>query len=116
MKIPNAERAVVDIRKLREYCLNPQHHRGKHKARLFTSLLGMDADDAEELRTALLEAVKKQDAQLADRDAYGQRYTLDFTLNWREKQATIRSAWIIETNTDFPKLTTAFPLTNQDKA
>ena len=110
MKIPNAERAVVDIRKLQEYCLNPQHNRGKHKARLFTSLLDMDADDAEGLRNALLEAVKNQDAQLADRDAYGQRYMLDFTLNWRDKQATIRSAWIIETNTDFPKLTTAFPL------
>ena len=110
MKIPNAERAVVDIRKLQDYCLNPQHHRGKHKARLFISLLNMDADDAEGLRNALLEAVKNRDAQLADKDAYGQRYTLDFTLNWRDKQATIRSAWIIETNTDIPKLTTAFPL------
>ena len=115
MKIPNAERAVVDLRKLRDYCLNPQHRRGKHKARLFTSLLGMNSDNAEELRNALLEAVRKQDAQLGDKDAYGQRYTLDFTLNWRDKQATIRSAWIIETNTDFPKLTTAFPLINQNK-
>lgn len=115
MKIPNAERAVVDIRKLREYCLNPQHSRGKHKARLFTSLLGMDSDDAEGLRNALLEAVKKQDAQLGEENAHGQRYTLDFTLDWRNKQATIRSGWIIETDTDFPKLTTAFPLTNQDK-
>ena len=32
MKIPNAERAIVDIRKLRGYCLNPQHVKGKHKA------------------------------------------------------------------------------------
>ena len=99
MKIPNAEHAIVDIRKLRDYCLNPQHHKGKHKARLFTALLGMNSNDAEELRNALLEAVKKQDTQLAEKDAYGQLYTLDFTLNWRDKQATIRSAWIIETNT-----------------
>ena len=115
MKIPNAERAAIDIRKLRDYCLNPQHNRGKHKARLFTSLLSMDADDAEELRNALLEAVKTQDAQLGETDAYGQRYTLDFTLSWRGRQARIRSAWIIETGSDIPKLTTAFPLTNQDK-
>ena len=112
--MPNAERAVVDIRKLREYCLNPQHHRGKHKARLFTSLLGMNSDDAEELRNTLLEAVRKQDAQLGEKDEYGQRYTLDFTLNWRGKQARIRSAWIIETGSDIPKLTTAFPLTGQE--
>ena len=115
MKIPNAERAVVDIRKLRDYCLNPQHDKGKHKARLFTSLLGMDADNAEELRNTLLEVAKTKDAQLGEADAYGQRYTLDFTLNWRGKQATIRSAWIIETGSDIPKLTTAFPLTNQDR-
>ena len=81
MKIPKAERAVVDIRKLRDYCLNPQHNRGKHKARLFISLLGMDSDDAEGLRNALLEAAKTQDAQLGETDAYGQRYMLDFTLN-----------------------------------
>ena len=115
MKIPNAEHAIVDLRKLRDYCLNPQHNRGKHKARLFTALLGMDSNDAEELRNALLEAVRKQDAQLAEKDAYGQRWTLDFTLTWRDKQATIRSAWIIETDSDIPKLTTAFPLINQDK-
>jgi hypothetical protein len=35
MKIPNAENAVVDIRKLKDYCLNPQHEEGKHKSRLF---------------------------------------------------------------------------------
>ncbi len=112
MKIPNAEHAIVDIRKLRDYCLNSQHNKGKNKARLFASLLGMNSNDAGELRNALLEAVKKQDAQLAEKDAYGQRYTLDFTLTWQDKQATIRSGWIIETDSDLPKLTTAFPLIN----
>ena len=112
MKIPNAEHAIVDIRKLRDYCLNPQHNKGKNKARLFASLLGMSSNDAEELRDALLEAVRKQDAQLAEKDAYGQRYTLDFRLTWQDKQATIRSGWIIETDADIPKLTTAFPLIN----
>lgn len=114
MKIPNAENAIVDIRKIRDYCLNPQHNKGKDKARLFSSLLGMSSDDAEELRSALLEAVKNQDAQLAEKNEYGQRYTLDFTLNWQGKQATIRSGWIIETNSNIPKLTTAFPLIRKD--
>lgn len=64
MKVPNAERAVVDIHKLRDYCLNPLHDEGKHKARLFAAALGMTADNAEELRDTLLEAVKTYDAQL----------------------------------------------------
>ena len=32
MLMPNAECAVVDIRKLRDYCLNPLHDEGKHSA------------------------------------------------------------------------------------
>lgn len=31
MLIPNAENAIVDIRKLRNYCLNLEHDDGKHK-------------------------------------------------------------------------------------
>jgi hypothetical protein len=42
MKLPNAEAAFIDIRKLRDYSLNPDHDRGKHKARLFLAILGLD--------------------------------------------------------------------------
>jgi hypothetical protein len=55
MTLPNAERAIVDIRKLRDYCLNLLHEEGQHKARLFAITLGMTADDAEDLRDLLLE-------------------------------------------------------------
>ena len=85
MPIPHAERAVVDIRKLRDYCLNPRHDEGQHKARLFATALGMTAEDAEDLRALLLQAVKTVDAQVGRRDAYGQHYTVDFLLAWREK-------------------------------
>jgi hypothetical protein len=80
MLVPNAEQAVVDICKLRDYCLNPEHDDGKHKARLFSSILGMVASDAEELRQILLEVVKTHEAQLGRQDEFGQRYTLDFIL------------------------------------
>ena len=59
MKIPNADRAVVDIRKLRDYCLNPRHRMGKHKARMFAAALSMTADDAEALRDILLKAMRE---------------------------------------------------------
>ena len=110
MTIPNADRAVVDIRKLRDYCLNPLHDEGKHKARLFATALCMTANDAERLRDILLQAVKRHDAKLGRRDDYGQRYTADFLLEWRGKRAIIRSGWIIEHHTDTPKLTTCYPL------
>jgi hypothetical protein len=88
MLIPNAENAVVDIRKLRDYCLNSQHDDGKHKARLFSSILGMTAHDAEELRQILLEIVTTHEARLGRQDEFGQRYTLDFTIEWQNRSAT----------------------------
>jgi len=109
MLIPNAERAVVDIRKLRDYCLNPLHDDGKHKARLFAAI-GITATDAEALREVLLQIVKTHEARLGRRDAYGQRYTVDFSLTWSGKQAVIRSGWIIEHETETPRLTTGYPL------
>jgi hypothetical protein len=39
MKLPNAKLASIDLNKLRSYSLNPQHDRGKHKARLFAAIL-----------------------------------------------------------------------------
>ncbi|MBW4469947.1 MAG: hypothetical protein KME45_06025 [Stenomitos rutilans HA7619-LM2] len=109
MLIPNSENAVVDVRKLRDYCLNLEHNDGKHKARLFGSMLGMTVDHAEELRQILLEAVKVQKAQLGRRDEFGQRYTLDFTIEWQNRSVTLRSGWIIEHDSAIPKLTTCYP-------
>ena len=110
MIIPNVERAVVDIHKLRNYCLNPVHDEGKHKAHLFATVLGMSANDAENLREILLQAVKTRDAELGRSDEYGQRYTMDFMVEWRGKRAMIRSGWIIEHDSDIPRLTTCYPL------
>ena len=108
--LPHAENAIVDIRKLRDYCLNPGHKDGKHKARLFSTILGMTTDDAEELRQILLEIVKIHEAKLGRQDEFGQRYTLDFEISWQNRKARLRSGWIIETDSEIPKLTTCYPL------
>ncbi|MBK8921668.1 MAG: hypothetical protein IPM81_09165 [Saprospirales bacterium] len=44
MQLPNAESAFIDDRKLLEYCLNPEHEEGKHKARVFLAALGIHRD------------------------------------------------------------------------
>jgi hypothetical protein len=108
--IPHAENAVVDLRKLRNYCLNPEHETGKHKAILFKTILGITADDAEELREILLEIVKTYDAQAGRKDRYGQRYRIDFQLEWHGKSALVRSGWIVEFDSAIPRLTSCYPL------
>ena len=109
MRIPHAEKATVDLRKLRDYCMNPLHPEGKHKARLFMAALGMTSADAEPLRDALLQVVKFHDATPGRCDAYGQRYQIDFSFDWRGRQTILRSGWIIEHGTDIPRLTTCYP-------
>jgi hypothetical protein len=103
MKLPNAERAFVDIRKLRDYCLSAVHPRGQHKARLFKSALGWTADDAEDIRQRLMEVVLREDAGFLGADDYGQRYSLDFLAGRGDKVATVRSMWIIRSGEDFPR-------------
>ena len=68
MKLPNPERAVVDIAKLRDYCLNPRHPRGRHKARVFAAVLGIARDEVDILRQALLAAAFTADATEGDKD------------------------------------------------
>ena len=110
MKLPNPERAVVDIHKLRDYCLNPEHRRGCHKARVFASSLGLTAADANYLREALLTAARENDAVPAEDDEYGKRYVVDFMASGPAGQAAVRSSWIIRRDEDFPRLTSCFVL------
>ncbi|WNZ46777.1 hypothetical protein Q2T42_02855 [Leptolyngbya boryana CZ1] len=63
----------------------------------------MVASDAEELRQILLEVVKTHEANLARQDEFGQRYTLDFVMEWQNRSATLRSDWIIEHDSEIPR-------------
>jgi hypothetical protein len=111
MRLPNSNRAFVDLRKLRYYCLDETHGRGKHKARVFRRALGWAQSDALKLQAALLVAAREQTAVPGDRDAHGQRYTVDFSLvSSMGSKVRIRSCWIVRHQEDFPRLVTCFVL------
>lgn len=108
MKLPNCNKVVVELRKLREYCLSDSHPVGKHKAKIFQAALNLDSNDAEELRIAVLKVAIECDAIPGEDDRYGKRYTIDFIFSKFEKKATIRSCWIFLNNENFPRLTTCY--------
>ena len=110
MKLPNADRSFVDVRKLRNYCLNSEHPRGQHKARVFKTALGWTADQAEDVRHRLLEAVLREDASFLGADDYGQRYALDFPVQGGGGVVTVRSLWIIRYGEDFPRFASCYVL------
>jgi hypothetical protein len=110
LKLPNPENAVVETRKLRDYCLSPEHPRGRHKARVFASALGLTVYDSQELRRALLAAALSEEALVAEEDEYGQRYMLDFEMSTEMGSAVVRSGWMVLSGEDFPRFTSCWVL------
>jgi hypothetical protein len=110
MKLPNGDSAIVDPAKLRDYCLNPDHFRGQHKARVFRLALGIGPEGTDWLRIRLLEAAQQRDALRGSADSFGQRYVIDFPLRGLSGHVKIRSCWIIRTGERRPRLTTCFIL------
>lgn len=110
MKLPNADRAEVAIEKLRDYCLNAEHPRGRHKARVFLSALGIASNEAEWLRQQIEQAAITQDAQPTEKDGFGQRYVLDFVATRGTRRATVRSCWIVRAGESHPRFTSCYIL------
>ena len=110
MTLPNGEAAIVEMEKIRDYCLSRRHIRGRHKARVFFSVLGMTAADSEELRGALIYAALKGEAGLGASDQYGIRYIIDFELKRGERTANIRSCWIVLSGEIAPRFITCYIL------
>lgn len=112
MKLPNAENAVLDIAKLRDYCLNPEHPEGKHKARVLLEKLGIERGNAEQLRQIILDAILIADATEQEPTTYGRRFVVDVGVESGQGisgfSALVRTAWIIRNGEDFPRLTTCF--------
>jgi hypothetical protein len=42
-RLPRSDEAILDIRKIEDYCLSPSHPRGRHKARVFREPLTLSA-------------------------------------------------------------------------
>ena len=114
MRLPNAERVVVDAVKLTAYCLSPHHPRGRHKARVFAEVLGLTAIHARELESALRGAALKEEAVRARSDEYGQRYSIDFEMSRKGRTAIVRSAWIVRADEDFPRFVTCYLLEERE--
>ena len=98
------------IQKLRDYCLSPTHPHGRHKARVFASVLGLGSEDASFLRRELLAAARSVEAFAGAANEFGTRYRIDFEIYRGGRRARIRSAWIIPKHQLLPKLTSRYVL------
>jgi hypothetical protein len=107
MKLPNGDLAVIPIQKLTEYCLNPNHSKGKHKARVFQAVLNITADNADVLLALIQQAAIEGHVVQQDPTPQGQIFKVDWEIpNTNGEQ--LRTTWEIAHNTETPRLVTAF--------
>ena len=108
MRLPNAENAIVSMDMLEAYCLNPDHTRGKHKARVFHRALGIGMGQASLLKEALLENARTADALFTGTNEYGDHYFVDFFFEHDGRRAELRSKWTVHSGENFPRLTSCY--------
>lgn len=108
MKLPGGDNVEIDQRKLTEYALSPTHPIGKHKARLFALKLGLTRDDAPVVIAAFRAAAASKDAIPTERDAWGQRYSIDFLFRFGQRSAMLTSGWIVPADGSPTHLTSVY--------
>jgi len=108
--LPHGVEVILDIRKIEDYCLNPSHPRGRHKARVFRDSLDLQRSDASWLRDALLEAVRSGEAFEDGEDAWGRYWHVDAIIRRQGKSAVVRTIWIIRTGERVPRFVTCWVL------
>ena len=107
MKLPNAERAVVEQRKITEYLLSFTSPNGESKARFFTRF-GFTVEQWEEFADALLSVGLNNDAVEIEETVHGVKYVIIGFIDTPDgRNPLIRTVWQIDHGTDFPRLVTA---------
>jgi hypothetical protein len=109
MSLPNADHAVVDPVKIRDYALAAAHPVGRFKAQFFVSL-GYAADQWERLRDDILAIARSGTIVGEIATPYGRKFEVDGILTAPSgRSALVRTVWIIRTEEDYPRLVTVFP-------
>lgn len=106
MRLPNCERATIDLRKLQDYALNSNHPEGRHKARVFLSALGITAAESEWLASAIVKGLLSAEALEVERTLWGTVYKVDLQLWKGSRCAKVRTGWLCQGFAT--KLTTCF--------
>jgi hypothetical protein len=89
--VPDTDRAILDIRKIADYCLDPAHPRGRHQARVLREALGLGQADAEWLRDVLLDGLRRSKTAELTWDDFGSRWRVDVPVTRHGKSIVVRT-------------------------
>jgi filamentous hemagglutinin len=102
------ERAIVPRQKLEGYLLDPAHEDGRHKARVFQSVLGIAASDWRYLQDAILAGVCDAPVSAVVLTPYGSRCTVVVPIQGLNGQRhDVVTGWLVVEDGP-PRLVTAY--------
>jgi hypothetical protein len=109
VRLPFAERAVVDPEKVRAYLLSPTHPVGRFKA-VFFAALGYTDENWVELQRDLLRIALQDAAVQGKFSRFGNKYEVPARLTGPSgRSAAIVTVWMIRHGEAIPRLVTAMP-------
>jgi Domain of unknown function (DUF6883) len=107
-RLPNADRAIAEERRVREYLLNLEHTYGGPKARFFMAR-GFASETWERLQASLIIQGRMNTVTRSIDTEWGTRYTVECSCPTPDgRNPCIRTLWQMEG--DAPRLLTATPL------
>ena len=110
MKLPNADKAVVEREKVVDYLLNPAHRYGASKARFF-SAFGFRVEQWERLAEALREHGRTHDVSRTVETGFGPRYVVEGELNTPGgRRPRVHTVWQLDRGEVAPRLISTYPL------
>ncbi|MBZ0281526.1 MAG: hypothetical protein K8L97_12370 [Anaerolineae bacterium] len=117
MKLPNYAQAVVPEAKIVKYLLNDAHPTGKDKATFFQRF-GFSKSEWESFAQALEQHALENNVASTLTTPEGIHYAVEGNLTTPDgRNPLVRSVWAIDTDSEVPRLITAYPLkrTQEDK-
>ena len=109
MKLPNADKALIQREKIADYLLNAAHPDNNGKAEFFESF-GFRLADWETLVKAFRQAALDGEVIQHLETWHGVKYVLDAAMETPSgKSPLVRTVWIVDRGRNCPRLVTAYP-------
>lgn len=108
--LPNYDKAFIPKGKLKDYALNPQHERGKDKAKLYDIVLGYNQDNYKDFENILLKEIKQTPISFAETIQWGERFNIIVIVKGlKNKYMQLKTVWQIDKGKKHPHLITVSP-------
>ena len=108
-KLPNADKAIIEAGKLKDYILSPVHPVGRFKAAFFQKM-GYSIANWEVLEQNLRDHILTEDVTNTEETPYGEKFTIKGWLECpKDEKVKVVTVWVILEGDNIPRFVTVYP-------